>query len=67
MTPFQTKLLYTFLPYVIGFALSWSLLAFITWERNPELWLFADRLIAAVIGAAIGSALFIRFEYDRFR
>jgi len=67
MTPFQLKLLYTFLPYVIGFAISWGLLAFITWERNPALWLFADRLIATIIGVVVGAALFIRFEYDRVR
>lgn len=61
----KTKLLYTVLPYIIGFILSWCLLAFITWERNPALWLFADRLVAAVLGLVMGSALFIRFEYDR--
>lgn len=61
----KLKLLYTFLPYITGFAISYALLSFITWERNPALWLFADRMIGVVIGSVIGSSLFIRFEYDR--
>ena len=65
MTIFQKKILFTFLPFILGFAIAYGLVAFVVWDRNPALWMFSDRVFATISGWVIGSMLYVRFEYDR--
>jgi putative effector of murein hydrolase LrgA (UPF0299 family) len=67
MTILQKKILYTFIPYLVGIAIAYGVMAFITWDRDAGKWLFSDRLVAIVFGWVIGSMLYVRFEYDRVK
>jgi hypothetical protein len=65
MTTFQKKILLTFIPYILGFAFAYGVMAFVAWDRNAGNWLFSDRMFAVVIGLVVGSMLYKRFEHDR--
>ena len=67
MTHFQKKILFTFLPYIIGYAIAYGCIAFMAWDRDAGHWAFGDRMFAVIFGWVIGSMLYVRFEYDRVR
>lgn len=65
MTALQKKILFTFLPYIIGAAVAYGVMSFVAWDRNAGNWLFSDRMFTVVLGCVLGSMLYARFEYDR--
>jgi hypothetical protein len=67
MTMFQKKILFTFLPYILGFAIAYGLVSFVSWNKDAALWAFSDRVFATILGWVIGIMLYVRFEYDRVR
>lgn len=67
MTTFQTKILFTFLPYILGYIIAYGAIAFMAWDRNAGNWMFGDRMFAVILGWVIGSMLYLRFEHDRVR
>mgnify|MGYP000400275451 FL=1 len=67
MTPFQKKILFTFLPYILGYAVAYAGVSFVMWDRDPSVWAIADRVFAAILGWVLGSMLYMRFEHDRVR
>ena len=67
MTIFHKKILFTIVPYLLGFALAYGLMAFIAWDRDASNWLFGDRLFTVILGLVVGGMLYIRFEHDKAR
>jgi uncharacterized membrane protein HdeD (DUF308 family) len=67
MTLFQKKIAFTFLPYILGYAIAYALLAFTVWDRDAGHWMFSDRLFGIILGWVLGSMLYVRFEHDRVR
>jgi len=65
MTTLQKKIFLTFIPYILGFAFAYSIMAFVAWDRNAGNWLFSDRMFTVVLGCVLGSMLYCRFDYDR--
>jgi len=62
MTIFQKKIFLTFTPYILGFALAYSIMAFVAWDRNAGNWLFSDRMFTVILGSVLGGMLYIRFD-----
>ena len=62
MTTLQKKILITFIPYILGFAFAYSIMAFVAWDRNAGNWLFTDRWFTVILGSVLGSMLYIRLD-----
>ena len=67
MTLFQKKILFTIIPYLLGFTIAYALMAFIAWDKDASNWLFGDRLFTVILGFVLGGMLYFRFEHDRVR
>ena len=67
MTTFQKKILFTTLPFIIGFVVSYAIMAFVAWNRDAGAWEMTDRMFTAMLSWVLGGMLYVRFEYDRVR
>lgn len=67
MTPFQKKILFTIVPFLLGFMVAYGFTAFIVWQHDASMWTLQDRVFATITGWVVGSMLYMRFEYDRVR